>query len=787
MKLNKFILIIPAICFIFFWEMILYNKIPLANDSIAHAPIKKWTESIKDSSDIFPQWFPNLFSGMPSYGAYINTSGDPTGLHSQKFFLENKGLRMWFWLSIGGMGLFWFLTYRNFSITSSLFGGIAYSLSPHMFGLISAGHNNKIMAIAFIPWIFFSVFYLFQSLSLKSILLLSILSSMQLWMNHPQIVYYTWMFIFLWWAFDFFLAYVKSKSLKKIKPLLFLFFSIFLTLLMVSDPYIDVFTFQKHSNRGAPSVLDNTKETSSGTKWDYATQWSFHPNELISFFLPYHYGLQNFKIDNRTNPSEFMKQASYWGYMPFTQSTHYMGLLVILLPMIGFVLRFRNKSYDFFESYIWLVSFIILLIGFGKHLPFIFQLLFNYAPFFSKFRIPSMIYVILIFNFSYLAAASIDLLISSGKNDLLKASKLILIPFILIVLLFLIFGESLFSFSSLGDNRFPDYLQFVQKIRVDYFEKGAMLALAISLSFFVIIWMYSNDKLRRYFFSSGILVILLVDFWILNNEFLSLTKKRNFENQFVKSPLIDFLVKDDSDFRIFPADNLGSNMFGYWGIQSIGGYRAVKLRNYQDLMDVGGFKRPTILNMLNVKYLLTKKTVKNPAFTKVSGLEGIYHNLDYLPRAWFVSKIDNVKDQKTSLNKLMDISFRPKERAVLVEYDGPTLDEDGGGYIESIDLKTNQVKINCFSERGSLLVLSEVYYKPGWKCKIDGNDTKIYQTNHVLRSVYVPKGEHEVVFYYDNSNWQVARMTSRASFFLATFLCSFLFYNERRAILRIKK
>ena len=70
--------------------------------------------------------------------------------------------------------------------------------------------------------------------------------------------------------------------------------------------------------------------------------------------------------------------------------------------------------------------------------------------------------------------------------------------------------------------------------KVDYFEKGAMLALAISLSFFVIIWMYSNDKLGRYFFSSGILFILLVDFWILNNEFLSLTKKRNFENQFVK-------------------------------------------------------------------------------------------------------------------------------------------------------------------------------------------------------------------------------------------------------------
>ena len=61
MKLNKFILIIPAVCFIFFGEMILHNKVPLANDSIAHAPIKKWNESIEDSSGIFPQWFPNLF------------------------------------------------------------------------------------------------------------------------------------------------------------------------------------------------------------------------------------------------------------------------------------------------------------------------------------------------------------------------------------------------------------------------------------------------------------------------------------------------------------------------------------------------------------------------------------------------------------------------------------------------------------------------------------------------------------------------------------------------------
>ena len=120
-------------------------------------------------------------------------------------------------------------------------------------------------------------------------------------------------------------------------------------------------------------------------------------------------------------------------------------------------------------------------------------------------------------------------------------------------------------------------------------------------------------------------------------------------------------------------------------------------------------------------------------------------------------------------------------------YDGPILDENGDGYIESIDLKTNTVKINCFSKGGSLLVLSEVYYKPGWKCKINGKDTKIYQANHILRSVYVPDGENEVVFYYDNLNWQTARLVSRTSFFIITFFCLFIIYNERRSILKLKK
>ena len=773
--------IIPFLVFLFLYDMVINGMVPLASDMVAHQPIKEWIKSTEE----FPHWFPNLFSGMPSYGGYIYTPGNPLA-KIINFILFNSGLKQWFYLSFGGLGLYFFLRFKNISYFSSVFGGVAYSLTPHVFGLINAGHNTKIMAFAFVPWIFFSVSYLFQEKSIKSVLFLSIISAFQLWVNHPQVVYYTWMFIFGYWAYTFIDKSIKDRSIASLKILFFLLISISITSLMVSDPYLDIFTFQNHSNRGAPSVLDETNETSSGTKWDYATQWSFHPAEIISFAFPYHFGLQNFSVKSRTNPSEFMKQASYWGYMPFTQSTHYMGLLVLLLPLISLVSRVREKHFSSYESFLWIISFIFLVVGFGKHFPLLYRLLFDFAPFFSKFRIPSMIYLILVFTFSYLAATSIDYVIKSNKNDLLKNSQIVLSVFIGISIVFFIFGESFFNFSSSGDARFPNYIQFVKEIRLDYFNKGLILALFISISFFGLIWSYVHSKISKNLFLYSMLAILVIDLWILNNEFLSLTKKKNFKSQFIKSAVIDYILRDDSDFRIFPADDLGSNIYGYWGIQSIGGYRAVKLRNYQDLMDVGGFKRPTILNMLNVKYLLTRKAVKNPAFTKITGLEGIYQNLDYLPRAWFVNKIDNVKDQKASLNKLMDISFRPKEKAILVEYDGPILDENGDGYIESIDLKTNTVKINCYSEGGSLLILSEVYYKPGWRCKINGEDTKIYQANHVLRSVYVPDGKHEVVFYYDNSKWQTARFTSRASFFLATFFCLFLIYRERKSILKLK-
>ena len=764
---KKYLYLLIPLCYLFFlWEMVFYGSDPIANDSIAHIPIAEWSKSVKE----FPHWFPNLFSGMPSYGGYIYTPGDPTKTFLNTIFL-NRGIKLWFYFSLSGIGFFILLRLLKISSISCLFGGIVSGITPYSFGLINAGHTNKIIAMSFIPWILASVIYGMNHKSLKSILMISVPTMFQLWSNHPQVVYYTWMMVVFLWLWNLISDLrLREFSLKNNgMQICIIIIGLLLSLIVVVDPYYHVYEFQKHSNRGAESVLDDTKETSSGTDWDYATQWSFHPKETISFLYPYLYGLQNY-------PTRDIKSAAYWGFMPFTQSTHYLGLIVILFAILGALLRKPDR----FESYMWVLSGLVIFVGFGSYFPVLYKPLFLLAPFFSKFRIPSMIFILLAITIPYLAAIGLDKLITTEKKQIVRKKILwVFGGFIGLTIIFLIFGESILSFSSLSDNRFnPAILSQVKDIRKELFNKGIMLALVLSGVTFGLSWLLLKGELNKKIFSALIVLITIGDLWVVNNEFLFLKKPEKINLYFRETPLINYLKNDDSHFRIFPVDELNSNKYGYWGIQSIGGYRAVKLRHFQDLMDAGGFGRPQILNMLNVKYVLTEKKINSPLFSPVINYNGLYKNTAVLPRTWFVNNIDNVTDQKTSLQSVLSQSFDPKKAAVITNYSGPEIPESSTGTALIETLSENEIVITASTSAGGLLILSEIYYKPGWKCKIDGIPTDIFQTNHVLRSIFVPEGTHSIKFFYDKNSWEITRLISRISFLIILFSLIFISWKE---------
>ena len=768
-KIELFILIILPVLFLY--RMIIFGEIVTTNDELERHPINEWRDSyLKDNKDT-PQWYPNLFSGMPSYGGYIYTSGDPTK-YFRSNILFNNGLRIWFYLGLSGIGMYILLTILSVTRSSALIGGAISALTPYTFGLINAGHLNKIFAMAYIPWVIAAAIYLIDRLSLKSILMLAIVTALQLWANHPQVAYYTWMVIGFYYVWII-CSSIKSKTISissSIYPLGGLVTGIALALLMVSDPYLDIYKFQKYSNRGARSVLDQSGQTESGTDWNYATQWSFHPFETLSFIYPYHYGLQN-----TSDP----KRGAYWGYMPFTQSTHYLGLVAIIFAILGALL----KTPDRLGLIFWIVTVLTLITGFGSYLPVLYKPFYSLLPFFSKFRIPSMIYMLLAITIPLLAARGLDTFLEyqEENKELFKKVLYVTGGIAGLTIFFIMFGEALFSFSSSGDLRYnnPGFITKLRSARIELFNKGLLIALAVSLGVLGLAWGLINKKINRSVFNYGLIAIALFDLWMLNSEFMNIKPPKNMDMMFQKNAIIEYIEKDLDHFRVYPADRLGSNHYSYWNIESIGGYRPIKLRHYQDLMDAKGFNRPQVMDMLNVKYVLTNKKINNPDFLRIKDTPGLYENKNVLPRAWIVGNIKSVDSQRESLMEVLLGGFDPSKSAIVFNYNGANNQKDIDGQVSVVSKTENKIELISTSKTGGLLVLSEIYYKPGWKATVNGKETPIYQTNHVLRSVEVPPGEIEVIFEYDANAWQKTRILSRVSFLSVLFMLGIIFYTKK--------
>ena len=765
-KIELFILTIIPILFLY--RMVFFGEIVTTNDELERHPINEWRDGYLNDNADTPQWYPNLFSGMPSYGGYIYTSGDPTK-YFRSNILFNNGLKIWFYLSLSGIGMFVLMNMLGMSRSSALIGSAISALTPYTFGLINAGHLNKIFSMAYIPWVIAAAIYLIDRTTIKAILFLALATALQLWANHPQVAYYTWMvigFYYVWMV----VSSLNTISIKRsIYPLVGIVAGLILALFMVSDPYLDIYKFQKHSNRGARSVLDQSNQTESGTDWNYATQWSFHPLETISFIYPYHYGLQN-----TSDP----KRGAYWGFMPFTQSTHYLGLVAIIFAILGALL----KKPDRLEWIFWTITALTLITGFGSYLPVLYKPFFSLLPFFSKFRIPSMIYMLLAVTIPFLAARGIDTLLDqTDKEETFKKVLYVAGGIGGITMILIMFGDGLFSFSAVGDARYnnPGFITKMRSSRIELYNKGLLLAFSISIGALGLIWGLIYKKIKRHIFVYGLLLLALFDLWMLNSEFMDIKPPKNMDMMFQKSKAIEYVKEDPDHFRIFPADKLGSNQYSYWNIESIGGYRPIKLRNYQDLMDAKGFNKPQIMDMLNVKYVLTSRKINNPDFVSIKGVPGLYENKNVLPKAWIVGDVKAVNSQRESLMETLLSGFDPSKTAILYNYSGDRSMKDVSGQVSVRSRTENKIELISISDTGGLLVLSEIYYKPGWKATVNGNETPIYQTNHILRSVEVPPGEIEVIFEYDTNPWERTRILSRVSFLSVILFLGLSFWRNK--------
>jgi hypothetical protein len=129
----------------------------------------------------------------------------------------------------------------------------------------------------------------------------------------------------------------------------------------------------------------------------------------------------------------------------------------------------------------------------------------------------------------------------------------------------------------------------------------------------------------------------------------------------------------------------------------------------------------------------------------------VYENPNVLPRAYVVHRAETVLDQDP-LERLTASDLNPWTTAVLEE----PLSLARAAALSEVPLRSSssalitdygphRVEIEARMTDPGVLILSDTYY-PGWEVTVDGLPSQLLRANYALRGVYLPTGNHQVVF-----------------------------------------
>jgi uncharacterized membrane protein YfhO len=160
-----------------------------------------------------------------------------------------------------------------------------------------------------------------------------------------------------------------------------------------------------------------------------------------------------------------------------------------------------------------------------------------------------------------------------------------------------------------------------------------------------------------------------------------------------------------------------------------------------------------IVNMLSAKYLVLEGQLPEGRFTLANADQARRHftylNPYALPRAFFVKEVAVARNQTEVFAALNSMRFNSGTMAIVEKALPQEITSPDSTSAEVTEYKSREITIRAYTSSPGLLVLSEVYYPAGWKAYIDGNETEIFKTNYILRSILVPEGDHAVSFKFD--------------------------------------
>ncbi|MBI5403103.1 MAG: YfhO family protein [Ignavibacteriae bacterium] len=797
-----FVGIIALAILLFFSKGVFEGKIFASADNLSPLSFKPFLDDAK-TQGIYPLWLPYIFMGMPSLASL--TAAIPA-VHNIFSFIWDSAFAAFagnnlFALTLPyyflfAISLFFYARYKFKNNLIALYMALTGVFATGIIQLIIVGHHTKMMTFSFFPLIMLFLDKLIDSEDenrYKMILnfgLLAMLVFLQLHFHHIQMLFYSYMMIGIYILYRVVFSLIKKIEIKKIiRAFVLLIVAVVFAVSMDADIILSVKEYNKYSMRGESSIVsksDPQKKDDKPLSYDYATNWSFSPGEMMTFVVPHYYGFGSVEVNGqRTN--------LYWGQMPFTDSPVYFGVITFLLAIVGVFLNFRKNN---FVQALTVIIVFFMLLSFGRTMPMIYDIFYNHMPFFSSFRAPVMIHYYIDLAFVVLAGFGLksiaEIIKDEAGKERLKKMSLILGSLAFLLLLMAIFGFENSYTNSITNSPLVDKLkaqganaqqitQYIKQISTYAYKNvisDLMLHSFLLLAVIALMYLLAIKKISVQVFMVGAIVIALFDILNISGKTMHWDEKSQKDSFVAETDYSKWILnKEPETFRYRVAEfSRGqletTNNLAYYRFHSFNGYQGAKLRIYQDAVDVAGGDNPFLLGLANVKYVISDSPIKD-TLSYVEAYKGksiVYINKLAMPRAFFA----NEYKVETGLNILQNIregKFNPYQVAFLEKEIDRKIDKaDSTAFAKITRFDIHNIEYEVNASGNNLLVLNEIYYPAGWKAYIDGNETEFYKTDYLLRSIVVPAGKHKVEFKFHPDTYFTGKSISIGANLLLIFI-----------------
>jgi O-antigen/teichoic acid export membrane protein len=749
-----------------------------------------------------PLWNPHLFAGVPFLAAGQHSALYP--LSALFYILPITQAYGWFTivhLFLAALFMHIFLRTIGVGRLGSTIAGITYALS--LFVIVSVDFPMVVAAIAWLPLVLAMTEMAIRSqeaakvtsLPIPQLLGGALALGVQFLAGHAEMSYYVVIVTgfyaacrlgFFWW---------RERATRRALSLALLLGA--MVALGASLASVQLIPFLE---------LARVNFRQGSASYREIIGWAYPLRQVITFAIPDFFGNPShhgyFDVVARQwtpvtqNTHGQPISTIFWGIKNYVEAGSYVGLLPILLTIVA-VLRRRGR-------YVWIFTCLAglsFLLSFGFPL---YALLYHLLPGYNQLHTPFRWVFPYTVSMAVLAGLGADALgetMEAPSGARLRALCVRILGWLAIAVGGIGLGASLFVLlvpehfvpladhllarSDLAQGAFPSPQAFLsyQWPHLLFFSlclvaSGAVLRLSscrIALP----------GRLRAHPIWKPLAVgVLSLDLLIVASGFNTAADPRLGE---FTPPSVEFLRADDELFRLTSFNAGGEKTFNsnvgmYYGLDDIRGYDSIIPRQYADFMGLIEEQGELIYNriaplyeydsldsalldLLNVKYVLTTQHIPNPGYTLVYDDElRIYRNDDYLPRAFVVYEAEVIEDEEALLASVgaMDprerilLSERPPEEylaTAAVTEDGPEAE------VHVREYGINQVVVDAGLRHAGWLVLSDSYF-PGWKAFLqldDGSEQEleIYRADYNFRAVHLDPGPSVVRFRYSPMSFKL--------------------------------